>query len=194
MVLPVGGDRPGHLVLLAEGVGQDDRERAPAAPRVEVRGLPVVGAARLDPVVRADRDVEHLLGVAVPEADQQRFFLVRCDEPAFVSGVNGLAGLLHGVHRQLGRGWELSRNLSSADERGAGDEQGQGTARDNRSCRVHPRVSETEREGDLVLREKRQGGADSRHPLGSDWPLTAVRSGARRCRFRAWPCACRLRP
>ena len=84
--LAVGDERPGHLVLLAEGLRQDDAERAPTATRLEMRRLTVIRTTRLDPVVRADGNVEHLFRVAVPEADEQGLLLVRGVEPAFVGG------------------------------------------------------------------------------------------------------------
>ena len=137
VVLPLAMSVQVILSFSVKVSGRTMRERAPAATRLEMRRLTVVRATGLDPVVRADGDVEHLLGVAVPEADEEGFLLVRGVEPAFIGGRDGLPVFLDGVERQ-----QLSGHEPGAEEGASADERGHADARENRSCRVHPKFSE----------------------------------------------------
>src|SRR5262249_25068125 len=91
-------------------------EHAPLPARQEMRRLSHVGTARLDPVVRSDRNVELLLGIAVVVPDEERPAAVRIVEPALVRGRDAVARCAprHG-HRRL-----LRRQKNAAGDRAGG--------------------------------------------------------------------------
>jgi len=90
--VPVGPQRPGEL-LIAEVLRNGDREHAVLPARVEVRRLSKVRAARLDPIVGTDGNVERLRLVPVEIADNEHATAVPGRPPAFEGRKNRLAGL-----------------------------------------------------------------------------------------------------
>jgi hypothetical protein len=69
--LAIGDDRPRVRVGRLEVLRHIDGEHAPLAAGQKMCRLTHVGTAGLDPIVRTDRDVECLLGVAVVVADEE---------------------------------------------------------------------------------------------------------------------------
>ena len=82
--LPVGDDRPRQaLIGRREFSWHRDGEHAPVPAREEVRGLPHVGAARIDVIVRPDGHVERLAVIAIQVADEKDTAPVGIGEPPF---------------------------------------------------------------------------------------------------------------
>src|SRR5206468_4666996 len=91
--LTVRDDRPRQL-LVAEVLRHRNREHAPLPPWKKVRRLTLIGPARLDAVVRTDRDVENLFLVSIEVTDEQREAAVRIRIPSFERTGDALAGVL----------------------------------------------------------------------------------------------------
>src|SRR2546423_7974666 len=98
MVLTAVAQRPGDL-LLAEVCRHDHGEHAPMAARLEVRRLPLVGGARGDRIVGADRDLERLFRISVEVAEGNAEGAVGILVPAFERWSDGLAS---GADRRKG--------------------------------------------------------------------------------------------
>ena len=84
--LPVGRERPGHLALDAEVLWHRQGEHAAVVPRIEIRGLPAVRAARLDRVLGANRDVRLLHEIPIEVPEMQLIAAVRILGPAVEIG------------------------------------------------------------------------------------------------------------
>ena len=81
-----------------------------------MRRLSHVGTARLDPVVRPDRDVERLLGVAIVVADEEAAAAVRVVVPALERAGHAVAG---SAARRWNRGG-LGRQKNAAGQEAGG--------------------------------------------------------------------------
>ena len=80
----------------------------------EMRRLAEVRAARFHAVVRADRDVDGLRGVAVVVADQEAVRAVGVVEPAFVGGGDAGAEAAKRFARSAGPRGEISARTRTA--------------------------------------------------------------------------------
>ena len=120
--LAVGHDRPGVALLGSEVLRHLDREHTPAAAELEVGRLAQVGTAGLDPVVRADRNLDRLLLVAIEITEQQVVAAVGVLIPAFEGRVDGLSAVLEGIQRQLPALERRQRQTEHDREHGRGRE------------------------------------------------------------------------
>ena len=68
----------------------------------EVRRLSHVGAARIDSIVRPDRDIERRFFVSIEVADEQGKASVGIWIPALEGACDSLTGVTNGLERQLG--------------------------------------------------------------------------------------------
>ena len=92
-MLSIGADAPGEL-LVAEIRENGYGEQTPASASEEMRGLPLVGAARFDTVVRPDGNIRLLLEILIEIPKQHAESSVRIGKPSFVNGVDALAGIV----------------------------------------------------------------------------------------------------
>src|SRR5262245_37993844 len=100
--LAVGDDRPRQtLIGTCKFGGHLDDEHAPVPAGKEMRRLTHVGAARIDVVVRSDRNVDRLAVVAIEVADEEIAGAVGSCEPAFECTRDARAELPEGLV------WEL---------------------------------------------------------------------------------------
>ena len=100
--LAVARQRPDQI-LLAPVLRHAHREDVLLAPRIEVRRLSLIDAARLERVVRADRHVDLLLVVPVHVAEDHVEAAVGVALPAFEHGDDVLAGGVADLRGRHGR-------------------------------------------------------------------------------------------
>src|SRR6202163_213000 len=121
--LSVGDDRPGQLLIRAligalsrgEVLGHRNNEHAVPAAGQEVRRLTQVGSPRLYPVVRPNRDIQHLGRVAVQIPDEKAPGAVGVGEPPFERAGDAGAKLPPRLTGQL-----LGRQPCAAGDRAGG--------------------------------------------------------------------------
>ncbi len=97
-LLAIGDDGPDQLVL-SEIRRHSYRKHSPLAARKKMRGLPSIGTAAIDPVIRADRNIEFLFRISIEVAEKQAERSVGILEPTFESAGNTGAGFMHRLER-----------------------------------------------------------------------------------------------
>src|SRR6266446_3930360 len=96
--LSIGGDGP-RQSLVAEILRNDNCENTPLAARQEVRGLTLIGPARLDSIVRSDGNVERFFLVSIEVTDKQAVGTVGILIPALKGTGYALSGIVHRCER-----------------------------------------------------------------------------------------------
>src|ERR1700733_7150466 len=113
--LTVRKNGPDELVFIEIG-GDPDGEHSPLPASQEMGRLTLVGTARIDSVVRSDRDIDFLLRIAVEIAKKQVEASVRVLEPAFEGASNAGAGFVHRLERQRLRAQKRGETGNAAQE------------------------------------------------------------------------------